>query len=129
MSVVAIIGVLVAVAYPSYLSQVKRANRSAAQQFMADVATREQQILMDLRSYVTVAATADFSNAPTASPTGLQLTVPSKALSFYDFSVSASNPATAAPSFTITAVPKGNQASDGNLTLDSAGTKLPANKW
>ena len=43
MIAVAIIGILVAVAYPSYQGQVRKANRAAAQQFMLDVAMREQQ--------------------------------------------------------------------------------------
>ena len=133
---IAIIGVLAAVAYPSYLGQVRRANRSAAQQFMSDVASREQQILLDLRGYAPVASAANnanFSNAPTSvcgtpGTAGLQLTVPTKASANYTFAVSCSNTATP-PTFTITATPSGSQASDGALQLLSDGTKTPANKW
>ena len=31
--------------------------------------------------------------------------------------------------YTITATAVGQQVSDGNLTLDNLGTKLPADKW
>jgi type IV pilus assembly protein PilE len=131
MAAVAVIGVLVAIAYPSYLGQVRKSNRSAAQQFMADVASREQQMLLDLRSYVAVAATANFPNAPTAGSPGLNLVVPTNAQVNYDFAVAAPAPTASAPlpTFTVTATPKGQQSVDGNLTLDSAGVKAPANKW
>ena len=46
---------------------------------------------------------------------------------FYDFKID--NVAGPPPGFTITATAKGNQLSDGNLTLDSNGTKTPSEKW
>src|SRR5512141_2521627 len=46
MIVVAIVGILAAIVLPAYQSQVRKGNRSAAQQFMQDVATREQQIML-----------------------------------------------------------------------------------
>ena len=137
MITVAIIGILAAVAYPSYLGYVRKANRSAAQQFMLDAATREQQMVMDQRGYAPVAATANFGNAPTADCTsagtaGLNLTISDKASANYDFSVACSNTATP-PTFTITAVAKtaAQKSSDGNadLTLNQAGTKTPSSKW
>src|SRR5258706_11924028 len=54
--VIAVIAILTAIAYPSYQAYIIRGNRSAAQQFMMSVATREEQVLLDLKSYVTVAA-------------------------------------------------------------------------
>ena len=62
MIVVVIVGVLAAIALPAYQSQVRKSNRSAAQQFMQDVALREQQIMMDQRGYVPVTDTAYFGN-------------------------------------------------------------------
>ena len=132
MIAVAVIGLLAAVAYPSYQGQVRKANRSAAQQFMADVASREQQVLLDLRSYVAVGATANFPNAPTAATNpGLSLLVPQKAADNYDFVVAAPAPTASAPmpTFSITATAKGNQTADGNLSLNSQGVKTPAGKW
>lgn len=130
---IAIIGVLAAVAYPSYLGQVRRANRSAAQQFMSDVASRQQQILLDRRSYVAVTATANFPNSPSAASPGINLTVPATTTGKYDFAVSAPAPTASAPlpTFSVTATPVagGPQANDGILTLDSTGAKTPANKW
>jgi len=51
MIVIAIIGILSAIAYPSYQNYVMRAKRSAAQQFMVDISSREQQYLLDARNY------------------------------------------------------------------------------
>jgi type IV pilus assembly protein PilE len=130
MVAVAVIGVLAAIAYPSYLGQVRKANRSAAQQFMLDVATREQQVMLDNRGYVTVTATANFPNAPSAGSPGINLVVPPGASAKYNFAVAADN-GTSPPSFTITGTPiaGSSQASDGALTLDEKGVKAPANKW
>jgi len=63
MIVVAIVGILAAIVLPSYQNQIRKSNRSAAQQFMLDVATKEQQILMDTRGYVAV-ANGNFGNKP-----------------------------------------------------------------
>ena len=128
MIVVVIIGILAAIALPAYQNQVRKGNRSAAQQFMLDVATKEQQILMDMRGYVPVGATADFPNKPSDSPPGVGLTVPSTTTGNYTFVVARDNTATP-PTFTITATAVGGQAVDGNLTLDQAGVKTPSGKW
>jgi type IV pilus assembly protein PilE len=133
MIAVAVAGILASVAYPSYLGQVRKSNRSIAQQFMSDVAMREQQLLLDQRGYSPVAATANFPNAPSlncAAPgsAGVNLQVPTQTNGRYTFVVTCSNTATP-PTFTITATAAGSQLPDGNLSLDSAGTKLPANKW
>ena len=133
MATVAIIGVLAAVAYPSYLGQVRKSNRSVAQQFMTDVASREQQLLLDQRGYSPVASSANFANAPsitcgTPGTAGVNLSVPTQANGNYTFVVTCDNTATP-PSFTITATAIGKQAVDGALTLNSVGAKTPSNKW
>ena len=130
MITVAVIGVLAAIAYPSYQDQVRKANRSAAQQFMLDVATREQQLLLDLRGYVAVTATANFPNAPSAGSAGINLTVPTTASARYNFVVAVNNGASP-PTFTITGTPisGSSQAVDGALTLDHTGAKTPTSKW
>jgi type IV pilus assembly protein PilE len=85
-------------------------------------------MMMDLRQYIAVTATANFPNAPTAGSPGLNLVVPPKASGNYAFAVTANN-GVSPPTFTVTATPTGAQAVDGTLTLNAAGTKTPANKW
>jgi type IV pilus assembly protein PilE len=122
MIVVAIVGLLAAIALPAYQNQVRKGNRSAAQQFMMDVATKEQQILMDMRSYVSV-SDGNFGHKPSDSPPGVGLAQPTTTAGMYQFAVAATNPNNAPPTFTITATAIGNQSVDGNLTLDQSGNK------
>jgi type IV pilus assembly protein PilE len=125
MIVVAIVGILAAIVLPSYQNQVRKGNRSAAQQFMLDVATKQQQILMDSRSYVAV-SDGNFGNKPSDASPGVGVPQPPATNGKYTFAVAVVNTATP-PTFTITATAVNDQAVDGNLTLDQAGTKT--GKW
>jgi prepilin-type N-terminal cleavage/methylation domain len=116
MVTVAIIGILAAIAYPSYVQYVIRGNRGAAQAAMMDIATREQQLLLANRAYSASADCADISP------------VPSEISTKYTCAVTIDMTATP-PLFTITYFAIGSQATDGNLTLDSAGNKTPPSKW
>lgn len=116
LTVVVIIGILAAVAYPSYQNYIIRANRSAAQQFMLDIANREEQYMLDARVYTA-----------TIGAGGLALTTPAQLTSRYTFAVALN--AGPPPAYTITATAIGPQAGDGALTLASDGTKAPADKW
>jgi type IV pilus assembly protein PilE len=118
--VVAIIGILAAIAYPSYQNQIRRSNRSAAQAVMMDAANKQQFYLSSQRQYLEAATTADMAT--------IGVTPPVDVTRFYDFAIAANNAATP-PTFTITATPKGPQTPDGALTLDQAGTKAPVDKW
>jgi type IV pilus assembly protein PilE len=121
MITVAIIGILAAVALPSYRQYVIRANRSAAQAEMMDIANREQQFLLANRAYAS-------KTTLEASGYALPTTVSAK----YSYSIvlntDLATPSTV-PSFTITFTAGGTQSSDGDLTLDSTGTKTPSSKW
>ena len=119
---VAIVGILAAVAYPSYMNYVVRSNRSAAEGFMVSVGQREEQYLLDARQYALITSNAEFS-------TLLNVSVPAEVSKFYAVTVAdvGGNPRT----YLVTAAPIAGtmQANDGNLTLDNLGTKLPASKW
>lgn len=112
MVVVTIIGVVAAIAYPNYTQYTLRSNRSAAQSFILGVANKQEQYILDARKYTDKLAT-------------LNMTTPSEVSKNYDITISgvATNP----PTYTITATPKGTQASKDtqckNLTIDQAGTK------
>jgi len=51
MIVLAIIAILTAIGYPSYQSYIQRGVRSQAQQFLMDLAQRQEQYYLDNRSY------------------------------------------------------------------------------
>jgi type IV pilus assembly protein PilE len=117
MITVVIIAILAAVAIPNYRQYVIRGNRSAAQAQMMDIANREQQFLLMNRGY---------AGKPTLEANGYEL--PEEVSEKYDWDVAENNAATP-PSFLITLTPKGAQAGDVVLTLDSAGNKSPPEKW
>jgi type IV pilus assembly protein PilE len=110
MVTVAIVGILAAVALPSYTSYIVKANRSAAASFLLQLANKEEQYLLDARQY-------------TGTVTDL-LAIPSEVSKNYSVSIT---PETAPPRYTITATPTGSQATRdtkcGNLTLKQDGTK------
>ena len=123
MITVAVIGILAAVAYPSYNNYLIRATRSAAQSFMLDVSNKEEQYLLDTRTYIAVGNNAAFANT---NP-GLSLPVPVEVSRFYNLSVAS----VTASTYSIQAAPIAGtrQASDGTLGLTNDGTKTPAAKW
>jgi type IV pilus assembly protein PilE len=129
MVVVVIIAILAGIGFPSYQAHVRKGNRATAQQLMLDIASRQEQYLLDARSYT---ATLGGSTGLNLSPQGWDCTSTNTKCSnsFYEVTVAAVAPAAGVPpSFTITATAKGNQLSDGNLTLNNTGQKTPTGKW
>lgn len=114
--VIAIIGILSVVAMNGYSSYVTRANRTAAESFMMEVANRQKQYFLDARVYASDLAT-------------LGMNIPREVSAHYEILLS-DQPVTP-PAFLITARPPASsrQFSDGNLTLSSNGTKTPSEKW
>ena len=129
MIVVVIIGILAAIALPAYQSQVRKGNRSAAQQYMQDVAVIQQQVMLDARRYL-APSTANLGNSPSdASNPGFGKAPPDTTTGKYTFTVAADNSATP-PTFTITATATGSQDKDPllhSLTLDQAGSRKTFN--
>jgi len=116
MITVAVLALLVAIAYPSYQQQVMRGRRSSAKAAMMDIANREQQYLLATRGYANTAA---------LQATGYA--IPADTANFYTWAVAV--PAGAVPTYTITFTPIGAQTADGALTLDQAGNRQPLAKW
>jgi len=119
MIVVAIIAILVAIAYPSYTSYLVRSNRAAAKQFLLDLANREQEHMLNVRSYLAIASAGDANLAKLSG-----LSVPTEVSSYYTGPVVAVN-AGPPPTFTATLTPKVGtmQAGDGALSINSSGAK------
>ena len=116
MITVAIIGILAAIAYPSYTQYTIRANRTAAQAEMMDIANRQQQFLLTNRSY---ASQAILQASGYALPSGVS--------SKYSYAIAVGTGTV--PSYTLTFIPTGTQVSDGNLVINSEGVKTPVEKW
>jgi len=127
MIVVVIVAILAAVGIPSYREYIIRGNRSAAQQLMLGIASRQEQFRLDARSYTATIGTGglnftedgwDCASTPTqCTNTRYTVTVP----------LVVGPP----PGYTITAVPIAGtqQATDGTLTLDNLGVRSPPEKW
>lgn len=130
MVVVIIIAILASVAIPSYRDHIVKTKRATAQGFMSQAANKEEQILLDLRSYSPVQSNANFRNAPApASPatSGIGLSIPDDVAANYTIKigVTAAAPGTP-PAFVITATPIDPPQHDtrcGVLTLDQTGAK------
>ena len=112
MIVVAIIGILAAIAYPSYQEYIIRSNRSAAQSFILGVANKQEQYILDARQY-------------TDSLTTLQMTTPNEVSRNYGITITGVT--TTPPAYLIVATPTGVQASKdtrcGNQTITQTGEK------
>ena len=109
--VIAIIGILAAVAVPGYNNYTERAQRTEVQQFMLDAAARQQQFILDGRRYA-----VDFAELGMPVPDGIG--------QHYTVTMATNNNDTP-PSYTITAARTGFT----NLTLDHLGEKTPADEW
>lgn len=110
MIVVAIIGILAAIAYPSYQGYVERTNR-------ADVMNEIQNIASTIESRKL--AQGRYSNALVA---GLGGSYPSTGTALYTISVTP-NPLTSKWTITATPVTGNRMAGDGNITLNYQGLK------
>lgn len=125
MITVAVIGILAAIAYPSYTQYVIRGHRAAAQAEMMDIANRQQQFFLANRSYASTLAAMSY-------------TLPAEVAARYGAAISVGNILNAScvavssgtvPAFVITFTPTGSQTSDGALSLSSEGVKCPTAEW
>ena len=116
MVAVAIIGILAAIALPSYNQYVVRSNRAAAQSYLMELSQAQAQFMADTRSYA--ATTGELSLAP-PGPVAAKYAV---AITLVDGPPQG---------YTISATPHtgSTQAADGALTIDQAGVRTPSGKW
>lgn len=125
MIVVAIVGILAAIAYPSYQNYVLRSNRSEGQALLNEAAARMERFYAQNNAYPTSVANLNIVNNRT--PAGSQTVLSPSG--YYELSL-ATNAAgsagyTSDGPYVLTAQPKGTQANDvcGNLILNAQGVK------
>lgn len=134
MTVVVIIGVLAAVAFPSYTNHVRKTTRTEAKTRLLQIAQLEERNFTEKNSYTTniagllgVAGTV-YSSPNNATNSGYQITA----------AAGTGAGQTIANSFVLTAVPQGSQTADtecGNLKLlhtgkrEITGTGTTAKCW
>lgn len=120
MIVVAIIGILAAIAYPSYQNSVQNSRRADAQSALTAFSNAmERHYTNNNNSYegaAGTAATPEDLGAPRIFPTEAPLDGATK---FYDLTISA----VTRNAYTIQATAKGAQAGNGDLRLLSNGTR------
>ncbi|MCG9745615.1 type IV pilin protein [Shewanella sp. Isolate8] len=113
MIVVAIIGILAAIAYPSYVDYITKSARSEGVAAVMRVANLQEQYYLDNRAYATDMTKLGLSANPFVTEHG-------------HYSLASAGTG----SFTITATAKGAQASRdstcGTITMTSAGVKGPS---
>lgn len=129
MVVVAIVGIIMAMAVPSYNTYLIRANTSAAKAVLLEAASREEQYIVQNRDYFLTTTTNDLS--------GLGVTIPADVLRAYSFDITA--PATSAtnaalasmPTYQATATPVAGsiQAGQSTLSINQFGLKMPVLEW
>jgi len=116
MIVVAIIAIVTAVAYPSYLDQVSKTRRSVAQGDLMELASFMERYFTENNTYV--GAALPFAQSPKSGTSYYTLTLPAASLT--------------ATAYVLTATPTGSQSADscGTMTLAQTGAKTPAaNCW
>ena len=114
MFVVAIIAIVVALAYPTYIDQVRKARRADAESSLLAAAQIMERCFTRLNSYTIDTGSGGCPNPAGASQDG-----------YYTISLDADN--SSATTYMLVATPQGAQADDpcGTYTLDHLGNKTP----
>jgi type IV pilus assembly protein PilE len=118
MIAVAIVGLLAAIAAPSYSAYITKGKRAEAEGALVTFANAMEQWRLQNGSYLGAAA----AGANTGAPAIFSTVVPiSGGTTTYNLTISAVNPG--GTTYTLTASAIGTQAADGWLSLKSDGTK------
>ncbi|WP_444918937.1 type IV pilin protein [Microbulbifer sp. JMSA003] len=110
--VIAILGILAGIAWPSYLEHVRSSHRTSAQSALMGLAQALEQHYTENGSY---SGAADDNGVPTIFPSEAPLDNNSKT---YNLTVNATS-----STYTLTATPKNSQQGDGVIVLFSSGLK------
>jgi type IV pilus assembly protein PilE len=120
MIVVAIIGILAAIAYPSYQDSVRKSRRADAKAALLGFSNAMERHFTVSNTYEGAAAGGTDTGTPAATIYPAEAPIDG-GTKYYDLTINAAG----GSSFTLWAAPKGAQASDpcGTLTLTHTGAK------
>ncbi len=134
MIVVVIIGIIAAIAYPSYQRNVRESNRTEAQGALVTLAALQERFFSDNNSYGLLGTTCTRINFPATTEHGyytIAVTLPGTPPT--EDTVNCRITANHASSYTLTATaaaaPQTADAGCTTLTLTSTGVKSPAACW
>lgn len=120
MVVLVIIGILVSIAYPSYVEYVRKGNRAEGQAFLSDVAARQERYFSQNNAYITSGASLSklgLSNAKSSTDKyNLSL---SKVADDGGYTLTATNTFNDAKCTTLTLNARGVKGSTGNRANNS----------
>lgn len=122
MIVVAILGILAAIAYPSYTGYIERGIRADTMSEMQQIASRIESNKITYRRYDRIPLNTIFSNTVSGAGT----TFPSSGTPIYNITISpVAGNNLGSGNWTLTATPISGtrMATDGTLTLNSVGQK------
>jgi len=121
MVVVAVIGILAAIAVPSYRNYVVRASRTAAQTDLMELASLQEKIFLNSNSYAF--SVTDAYNGTSANGNGLGRTTGLTRDGRYTLTLDINAPS---QTFVLTATPVAGstQVGDGNLSVSENGRRL-----
>jgi len=123
MVVVAIVGILGAIAYPSYVQHIVDTKRTASRNILMQVADRQQQFFMDNKTYAADLTDLGFGANPLVIGDDGRELASGAAGTIYSISLSNAGVTT----YTATAAPLNGQLtrdSDcGSMTLDQSGSR------
>ncbi|BDT59668.1 type 4 fimbrial biogenesis protein PilE [Massilia varians] len=116
MVAVVIIGILAAIALPSYNQYVVRSNRAAAQSYLMELSQAQVQYMADSRSYA-------------ATPAEMGVTPPSAVTAKYEVKITLVEGPPQGYTITAKPWPGSTQSGDGELSINQAGVRTPNGKW
>lgn len=121
MIVIAIIGILGAIAFPNYSHYVTQSRRTEGMTLLLQIMQQQERYFTEELSYAMDLSLLGYtldSDSKVASENG-----------FYLVSAGTCNPVPATSCIRLTAEPQGIQSADGNLVLESLGQKTPLSHW
>lgn len=125
MVVVAVIGILLAIAIPSYRQYILNSKQAAAKAVLLDIAQKEPQFLADRRStYAKCISSAYLYGGLTAADCTIEhlsLSVPPDVAALYGFSITLSGPP---PGYTAVATPISSEVGTTSFHIDQSGKRF-----